>query len=383
MTPALPERADVVIVGGGVMGASTAFHLAEAGVDCLLVERGDLAGGSTSRAAGGVRANFSDELNISLGLRSLELFEAFEQRPGQGIDLHRSGYLFVLTSPEEVSTFERTVALQNSLGVESRMVDAEEAVRLSPLLDPEGVLAAAWSPRDGHCAPESVVLGYATGARRHGATVRTGVEVTGIDSVGGEIAAVHTTAGVVRTDCVVDCAGAWSPQIAAYIGVDLPVTPYRRELLVTEPMPEPIDMAFTIEYGTSLYWHREGRGILTGFSDKANPAGFDLERDPEFPAKLAELAERRAPALLDLGVQTGWSGLYEVTPDHNALLGEARDVSRFLYATGFSGHGFLQGPAVGEILRDLYLGVAPFVDISPLDVHRFTTGELRPELNIV
>ena len=383
MTAALPESADVVVVGGGVMGASTAFHLAEAGVDVLLVERGDLAGGSTSRAAGGVRANFSDELNISLGLRSLELFEAFGERPGQGIDLHRSGYLFVLTSPDEVATFERTVALQNSLGVESRMVDAEEAVRLSPLLNPEGVLAAAWSPRDGHCAPESVVMGYATGARRHGATVRTGVEVTGIESVGGEITGVTTTAGAVRTGCVVDCAGAWSPHIAAHVGVDLPVTPYRRELLVTEPMPEPIDMAFTIEYGTSLYWHREGRGILTGFSDKTNAPGFSLDRDPEFPEKLAELAESRAPGLLDLGVQTGWSGLYEVTPDHNALLGEARDVSRFLYATGFSGHGFLQGPAVGEILRDLYLGVEPFIDITPLDVHRFTTGELRPEHNIV
>jgi len=383
VTKPLPERADVVVVGGGVMGASTAFHLAEAGVDVVLVERGDLAGGSTSRAAGGVRANFSDELNISLGLRSLELFESFEQRPGQGIDLHRSGYLFVLTTPEEVATFERTVALQNSLGVESRIVDVEEAVRLSPLLDPDGVLAAAWSPRDGHCAPESVVLGYASGARRHGATVRTGVEVTGIESSGGEITAVATSTGTVTTGCVVDCAGAWSPQIAAYVDVELPVTPYRRELLVTEAMPEPIDMAFTIEYGTSLYWHREGRGILTGFSDKSISAGFGLERDPQFPERLAELAERRAPGLLDLGVQTGWTGLYEVTPDHNALLGEARDVSRFLYATGFSGHGFLQGPAVGEILRDLYLGVEPFVDISPLDVHRFTTGELRPELNIV
>lgn len=383
MTVKLPTHADVVVVGGGVMGTSAAFHLAESGVGVALIERGDLAGGSTSRAAGGVRANFSDELNISLGRRSLELFERFEQRPGQVIDLHRSGYLFVLTAPEEVDTFTATVELQNSLGVESYLIDVEHACRLSPLLSPQGVLAAAWTPRDGHCAPESVVQGYASGARRHGATIHTGVELTGIDCSGGEITSVTTTAGVISTGCVINCAGAWSPQVAAHVGVDLPVTPYRRELLITEPLPEPVEMAFTIEYGTSLYWHREGPGILTGFSDTTAPAGFDLTRDPKFAEKLACLAEIRAPGLLDLGVKTGWSGLYEVTPDHNALLGETHEISRFLYATGFSGHGFLQGPAIGEILRDLYLRVDPFIDVSALDITRFATGNLRPELNIV
>lgn len=383
MTRALPERADVVVVGGGVMGASAAFHLAEAGVDVVLVERGDLAGGSTSRAAGGVRANFSDELNIRLGARSLELFADFSTRPGQDIDLHRSGYLFVLTRPDDVALFEASVALQNSLGVRSRMVDVDEACRLSPLLNPEGVLAAAWSPDDGHCSPESVVLGYATGARRLGACVRTGVELTGITTSAGEITGVTTSAGDVATGCVIDCAGAWSPDVAAHVGVDLPVVPVKREILVTEPMPEPIEMAFTIDYATSLYWHREGPGLLTGFSRSDVPVGFDLERDPRFPEMLAERAAERVPALLDLGVMTGWAGLYEVTPDHNALLGQARGVSRFLYATGFSGHGFLQGPAVGEVLRDLYLGVEPFVDVSPLDVERFATGNLRPERNIV
>ena len=379
----LPDSADVVIVGGGVMGASAAFHLAEAGVDVVLLERGELSGGSTSRAAGGVRANFSDELNIMLGKRSLDLFAAFAERPGQEIDLHRSGDLFVLTRPEDVELFTESVALQNSLGVASRMVDVDEACRLSPMLEPEGVLAAAWSPEDGHCTPESVVLGYASGARRHGATVRTGVEVTVIDSVDGEIVAVRTSEGVVSTGCVIDCAGAWSPQIAAYVGVELPVTPYKRELLITEPLVEPIDTAFTIDYATSLYWHREGPGILTGFSRKDVEPGFDISRDADFPEKLAELAETRAPALLELGVRSGWAGLYEVTPDHNALLGESRTVSRFLYATGFSGHGFLQGPAIGEILRDIYLGVEPFIDVSPLDVERFASGNLRPERNIV
>jgi sarcosine oxidase subunit beta len=207
--------------------------------------------------------------------------------------------------------------------------------------------------------------------------------VTGVSSSGGEVTSVQTSDGDVATGCVIDCAGAWSPEIAAYVGVDLPVTPYKRELLITEPLAEPFDTAFTIDYATSLYWHREGPGILTGFSRKDADAGFDIGRDADFPERLAELAEHRAPGLLDLGVRSGWAGLYEVTPDHNALLGESRKVARFLYATGFSGHGFLQGPAVGEILRDLYLGREPFIDVSPLDVERFASGQLRPERNIV
>lgn len=380
----VPERAEVVVIGGGVMGASTAFHLAEAGVDVVLVERADLASGSTVKAAGGVRANFSDELNIALGLRSLEAFEAFPERPGQDIDLHRSGYLFVLTRPEDVELFEASVALQNSMGVESRMLTPEQAKELSPYLNIEDVLAAAFSPRDGHCSPESVVLGYAAGARKHGAKVLVQTAVTGITVADGEIVSVETSDGSIATSCVIDCAGAWSPEIARMVGLELPVTPLKREILVTEPMPGvPDDLAFTIDYATSFYYHREGAGLLMGFSDQNNKPGFDFSRSESFIEGLAELAMHRAPDVLDAGVRTGWAGLYEVTPDHNALLGEWNGVSRFLYATGFSGHGFLQGPAVGEILRDLYLRRQPFIDVTPLRVERFAEGQLRPEKNIV
>ena len=385
----LPEIVDVVVVGGGVMGTSTAFHLAESGVSVALFEANELASGSTSKAAGGVRANFSDELNIALGARSLDLFSRFLERPGYEIDLHRPGYLFALTKSEDVTRFEESTALQRSLGVESRMLSAQEASKISPLLSEEGVLACSFTPNDGHCTPESVVLGYAQAARKLGATVKTGVRVTGIDHSGGEINAVSTSAGRVETKAVINCAGAWSPEIAKMVGLDLPVTPYRRELAITEPLGEsfadlPKEFPMTIDYSTSLYWHREGRGILMGFSDSTNPPGFELKRDPQFAEKLGFLAEKRAPRLLDLGIQSGWSGLYEVTPDHNAILGEYKSISRFFYATGFSGHGFLQGPAIGEILRDLYLEREPFIDIRALSAERFTRPDsLRPELNIV
>ena len=185
------DSADVVVIGGGVMGVSTAFHLAEAGVrNVVLVERDELGAGSTSKAAGGVRAQFSDEVNIRLGARSLEAFARFGDRPGQEIDLHRTGYLFLLSDPEAVTAFERNVELQNGLGVPSRMLDVAEAKAMSPLISTDGLLAATYSPDDGHCTPESVVLGYATAARRLGAVLRTHTEVVDIESDADGITAV-------------------------------------------------------------------------------------------------------------------------------------------------------------------------------------------------
>jgi len=375
-----------VIIGGGVMGASIAFHLAEAGVrDVLVLERAALGSGSTSKAAGGVRAQFSDELNIALGARSLDAFTRFGTRPGQEIDLRQVGYLFLLSAPEHVAAFERDVALQNELGVTSRMIDVREAKQLSPLIDPDGLLAAAFSPEDGHCTPESVVLGYAVAARRLGATLLTGVSVTGLEAKGDQVATVVTDAGAIRAGTVICAAGAWSREVGEMAGIRLPVTPLRRQVIFTEPIPDlaPV-VPFTIDFASTFYFHREGPGLLLGMSDPMQEPGFHLDYSPDWLPRLGAAIGRRAPRLLDVGLTSGWAGLYEDTPDHNALIGRGHSPSNFLYATGFSGHGFLQAPAVGEIIRDLYLDRAPFIDVSPLSAQRFTgDGTLRPESHIV
>ncbi|MFJ4577954.1 NAD(P)/FAD-dependent oxidoreductase [Streptomyces echinatus] len=378
-------RARVVIVGGGVMGTSIAWHLARAGVrDVVLVERDELAAGSTSRAAGGVRAQFSDELNIRLGARSLEAFGRFGQEVGQDIGLHRVGYLFLLSTPEQVASFEAGVRLQNTLGVPSRLITPREARDLSPLITTDGLLAAAYSPDDGHCTPEAVVHGYASAARAHGARILRHTEVTGIELDRDTITAVTTTSGRIETDTVICAAGAWSRAVGAMAGVELPVRPLRRQIAVTEPVPGlPPTLPMTIDFTTSLYFHGEGPGLLLGMSDPDERPGFDTGTHDRWIPRLAEAMTRRAPALLDLRRTGGWAGLYENTPDHNALIGEAPTVSRFLYATGFSGHGFLQGPAVGEVVRDLYLGRIPFLDISPLSAGRFAADAPRPEANLV
>ena len=382
----LPDRASVIIVGGGVIGTSIAFHLAEAGVtDVLLLDRGELGGGSTCRAAGGVRAQFSDELNIALGARSLAAFARFGERPGQEIDLHRVGYLFLLSTPEQVAAFERDVKLQNELGISSRMIDPGEARRLSPLIDTDGVLAAAFSPDDGHCTPESVVLGYATAARRLGAVLRTGADVLDLKREGDRVSAVVTDQGTISADTVICAAGPWSAAIGDMAGVELPVQPLRRQVMFTEAMPDlPPVVPFTIDFATTFYFHREGRGLLLGMSDPDQEPGFHLDYSEDWLPRLGRAIETRAPHLLDVGLTPGWAGLYEVTPDHNALLGRSAETSNFLYATGFSGHGFLQAPAVGEVMRDLCLDRAPFVDVGPLSARRFADGaETRPETHIV
>jgi sarcosine oxidase subunit beta len=384
LAPPLPATAAVVVIGGGVIGTSAAFHLAEAGVDVVLVERAQLGSGSTRRAAGGVRTQFSDVLNIEIANRSLAAFRDFGRRPGWEIGLRQVGYLFVLTRESDAEEFETSVALQNERGLDSRIVTAQEARALCPILAGDDILAGAFSPGDGHASPEDVVQGYGVGTRAHGGHIEVGCEVQAINTSGADVTEVVTSHGSIRTNAVICAAGAWSRRCGAMIGVELPVIPLRRQILFTEPidgLPETLPM--TIDFESSFYFHREGPGLLMGMSDPHEKPGFSVETTDDWIPDLMEIVRQRAPRIADVGIRGGWAGLYEMTPDHNAIIGEAAGFSRFLYATGFSGHGFLQGPAVGEILRDLFLGRSPFVDIAPLSAERFDAAALRPEYNIV
>ncbi|MGB6005640.1 MAG: FAD-binding oxidoreductase [Ornithinimicrobium sp.] len=381
----MPAEADVVIIGGGVMGVSTAYHLARSRVDrVVLLEKDELGEGSTARSAGGVRAVFSDEINIALGLRSLETFERFDAQFGQEIDLRQVGYLFLLENDADVAVFCKNSALQRSMGLDSRMISVEEAAALSPMIDTQGLKAALWSPRAGHCTPDSVVQGYARAAHAAGVTILTHTAATGLEMDGTSIAGVHTNRGRISCATVICTAGAWSKQVGSWAGVSLPVEPLRRQILTTEPIPglDP-HTPFTIDFSTSLYFHNEGSGLLIGMAEHEDCWSFDVGRDQGWLPGVAEAMQRRVPSLVDVGIASGWAGLYEMTPDANALIGRSHDVPGFFYACGFSGHGFLMGPAVGEVLRDLYLGKQPMIDVGALSLERFERNDARPERNIV
>ncbi len=344
------------------MGASVAWHLRELGVrDVVLVERDSLAAGSTSRSAGGIRTQFSDELNVRIALRSLDEFERME-----GIDLRQHGYLFLLDREDDVARFQDALALQHSLGVPSRELSVEEALAIVPQLEPAGLLAATYCELDGYASPEAVVQWYARGL-----DVRQGCEATGIEVAAGRVAGVETTNGPIACDAAVCCAGAWSREVAALAAFDLPVDGEKRWMWFTpEDGGLPPRLPLTIDFSTSFYFHREGPGIVFGGKEQT------LEG-------LAEPAARRLPMLADLPVQSSWWGYYEVSPDWNALVGEAKEPTGLFYATGFSGHGFQQAPAVGEHLAELIAGREPTLDLSAFDVARFERGLSRPETFVV
>lgn len=346
------------MIGGGALGAATAFHLRRLGVDdVVLVERDSLASGSTSKSAGGIRAQFADELNIRIALRSLVEFEAMADE----IAFRQDGYLFLLDNDGDAESFARAVELQRSLGVPSELLTPEEARALVPQLVVDDLVAATFCPRDGHATPESVVQWY---ARESGADIRQSCAVTAIDVRGRRVHAVETTRGRIETECVVCCAGAWSGEVAALAGVSLPVEGLRRSMWFTpEDGGLPAHVPLTIDFSSGFYFHREGPGLAFGGRDDG----------------VFEAAAGRLPVLADLPVQTSWWGFYDVSPDWNALVGEAPGVSRFLYATGFSGHGFQQAPAVGEHIAELVAGRPPTLDLSPFSAARFAEGAPRPE----
>ncbi len=382
----LPPTADYVIIGGGVMGASTAYHLAKKGArDILLLEKEDFFGqGATGRCAGGVRYQFATEVNIRLSLESLPMLERLEEETGQPSGYRPMGYLFLLTREQDLAVFERNVKLQHSLGVMTEWLSGDEIRRRLPMMRLEDVLAGTCYEKDGLADPNSVVMAYVGAGQRLGVRALTGVRVTGLEVERGKIAGVVTPIGRVKTRCVVNAAGPWAGKIGEMAGLHIPITPLRRQMLTTTPLPEiPPDFPFVIDFAQSLYFHREGEGLLTGMSNPDEKPGFDQRVDPEWELRAMEAAIARLPLLAQAGVVARWAGLYEVTPDAHPIFG-ATAVEGFYIVGGFSGHGFMHGPVAGKLMSEIILeGKATTVDVSMLDLARFEEGRLIPEYNVI
>ena len=382
----MKRTADVVIVGGGCMGASVAYHLTRLGLkDVLLIERdAQLGTGSTGRNAGGVRHQFSHEANIKLSIESIQLLERFGEEVGFPADLHQDGYLFLLSSEASVDVFRRNVELQRSLGVDVEWLSAEDAARLAPGLAVEGVRAATFCGRDGIADPNGVTVGFAKAAQIAGASIERNTEVTGLHVAGGRISAVATTKGPVSTRVVVNAAGPHARAIGAMAGVTVPVDPYRRHIFIAQTTAGvPASRIMVIDFETTFYFHREGAGLLFGMGDPDETPTFDTTVQWDFLPKVVDVAVRRLPALGEAAISHAWAGLYEVTPDANPLIGADPQVGGLFVIAGFSGHGFQHSPAAGRVLADLVAGRDPAFDLSPFAPDRFARGRSSGERYMV
>ncbi len=382
----MQETANIVIIGGGVMGVSTAYHLAARGVrDIVLLEKEDFYGtGATGRCAGGVRYQFSTAINIRLSLESLPMLERFEEEIGYPVDYRQCGYLFVLTRPEDVRLFERNVALQHQLGVMTEWLDGDEIRRRLPLMRFEDALGGTFYPKDGLVDPNGVVQGYLKAAQRLGVKAYSGRPVIGINSKGGRIQGVETPAGSLACETIINAAGPWAGEIGRMVDVSIPISPIRRQWLTTTPLPEiPADFPFVIDFAQSLYFHRESNGLLSGMSNPDEAPGFHQYPDLDWELTHMTAATERMPLLEKAGVTGRVAGLYEVTPDAHPIFG-ATPVEGFYVVAGFSGHGFMHGPIAGKLMAEILLdGQAHSVDVSGLDLARFETGRLIHEQNVV
>ncbi|MCC6572496.1 MAG: FAD-binding oxidoreductase [Planctomycetes bacterium] len=386
----MQKSVDHLVIGGGCIGVSIAYHLAKRKVgSVLLLERGEFLGQeSTGKCAGGIRAQFSTEINARLSLLSIDRFEHWQEEIATPFQYRQWGYLFLLTSDDLVARFKTSHAMWTKLGMKVEWLHPADISKRFPHVNMEGVRGATFHARDGFGDPNDITQGYASAARKHGAVIETGVEVTGIElsSTRRKVTGVKTSKGNVACKNLILATGAWSKVVAAWAGVDVPIEPLPRQIIVTDKfdlIKDPWPM--TVDLSTTLYCHRESGGVLIGMSNEAQKPQFETVFDEDYGEKMLMTAMHRIPVLEHAAPKHKWSGLYETTPDHHPIFGTLPPVDGLYICAGFSGHGLMHAPAAGIVTSEIVLdGKAKSVDVSTLSNARFTGGgQLIDERNVI
>ena len=380
------KSADVVVIGGGVIGCSTAYNLAKLGAGKVVVlEKDYLASGATGRCGAGMRMQWGSETNCLLSRESVRMLSNLAERLDVDVDIEfvQNGYLLLAYNDKTEEQFKKNLILQKSLGISSRWVTPEESLELVPILNTQGLLGATYCAEDGHCNPFNVTEAYAQAARKLQVEIYTHTEVQGIVTKNGIISGVRTNKGVIQTDTVVNAAGGYAKMVGRMAGVELPIFPERHEILVTEPI-EPTMGPMVMSFFHNLYCQQSPHGsFIMGIGHPGEPEGYDIRSSWQFLQDMAERVVEILPPLAGLNVIRQWAGLYDMCPDRTPILGNSPSLSRFYTAAGFSGHGFMISPITGQLMAEMILGKPTTFPIHMYDAGRFDRGELYVEPSVV
>jgi len=380
------NKADAVIIGGGIVGAAVAFFLArEHFGKVVLIEKQPLLGAeATSKAAGGIRAQFSTRVNVEMSMLSEKMFANFKEETGHDALFDRVGYMFLLEEEDDIVAFRKSYELQKSLGLPVQMLQPDEIPQYAPHVSLNGVQMATFCHEDGLGDPHEFLTGFEKGARAQGAEIVTDCEATDITVTAGKVQGVDTSKGPIATPLVINCAGPFAKLIGHMAGVDVRVEPIRRQIVTTGPLDfvKP-DFPMVVSVRSGVYCHKESRGMLLGWADATVEPSFDISVDPDYTDNILERALDLIPQLEQAEVANQWAGLYEVTPDHHAIIGHEPEVAGLFHCAGFSGHGFMQAPAAGLVTAEILTGRKPSVDIDALRPERFGTGVEIEETNVI
>ncbi|MGD8537474.1 MAG: FAD-binding oxidoreductase [Candidatus Aminicenantes bacterium] len=367
------NRADVVIIGGGIVGTSTAYYLAKFGTkNIVLCERDLLAQASTGLCVGGIRQQFSHPSNILLSQEVVRLFERFDHEFGVDIMFRQAGYIFLAQETDTWDDVKKSVEVQHKYGVPVELLSPEEIKSRWSYIEVKDLKGGTFCPKDGYADPYLVAMAFANASRQLGVQIREKTPVSAISITQGRIEGVTTTRGPISTPVIVNAAGAWGGEVARMAGLDIPVLPYRRQVFATKAfdlIPRPVPMV--IDLDRLFYFRGEDPCIIFGMSDREEESSFNTHVDRAFLERVIEAAVHRAPVLERAEILRGWAGLYAITPDENPIIGASPEVKGFFSAVGFSGHGFQHGPAVGRILAELIVQGTTDFNLTPFVYDRF------------